>query len=77
MLALNLGLEIVAIHPVSEGNLGCPKENDRRFVIAGLTRLSISFEKGLLAKKMDTRVKPAYDVCRPIANPAELPHASA
>jgi hypothetical protein len=36
MLALNLGLEIVAIHPNSGRFLGCPEENDRRFVIAGL-----------------------------------------
>jgi hypothetical protein len=53
MLTLNLGLEIVAIHPDSERNLGSPTENpaeaSQRFVVTGLDPVIPFFEKALLA----------------------------
>jgi hypothetical protein len=36
--------------------------------LPGLTRQSIRFSKGLLAKKMDARVKPAHDGLRHCLN---------
>jgi len=44
-------------------------EETKKLSLPGLTRQSIRFEKILLRRLMDTRVKPAYDDCACGASP--------